>query len=81
MRLGNGEFTMKKFDERLGYVLKQERKAKKLYQSQVAKKINVSKMTISYWERGLHTMSAEQLINYCKALDIPVQEVFDRMDQ
>lgn len=71
---------MKKFDERLGYVLKTTRKAKKMNQPQVAKKLNVSKMTISYWENGKRGMSAEQLKHYCEVLNIPVQEVFDRME-
>lgn len=72
---------MKKFDERLGYVLKSERKAKKIYQPQVAKMLNVSKMTVSYWESGKHSMSAEQLKNYCEVLGISVQEVFDKMEE
>ena len=82
MELGNGEFTiMKKFDEKLGYVLRTERRAKKLYQPQIAQKLNVSKMTVSYWETGKHSMTAEQLKRYCEVLNIPVQEVFDRMEE
>ena len=81
MIIGNGEFTMKKFDERLGYVLKTARKAKKIYQPQIAKKLNVSKMTVSYWENGKHTMSAEQLKRYCDYLGLSVQEVFDKMEE
>lgn len=71
---------MKKFDEKLGYVLRETRKAKKIYQPTIAKKMKVSKMTVSYWERGIHGMSAEQLKTYCDILNIPVQEVFDKME-
>lgn len=81
MELGNGEFTMKTFDERLGYVLKNTRKAKKIHQPEVAKKLHVSKMTVSYWERGMRGMSAEQLKRYCEVLDVPVQDVFDKMEE
>lgn len=71
---------MKTFDERLGYVLKTTRKAKKLHQPDVAKKLHVTKMTVSYWERGKRGMSAEQLKGYCEVLNVPVQEVFDKME-
>lgn len=69
-----------KFNKRLGYVLKQTRRAKKVYQPQIAKKLNVSKMTVSYWESGKNSMSAEQLKRYCEALGVSVQYVLDQTD-
>lgn len=81
MKLGNGEFTfMKKFDQKLGYVLRTERRAKKMYQPQIAKELNVSKMTVSYWETGKHSMTAEQLKRYCEVIGVSVQSVLDRTD-
>lgn len=69
------------FNKRLGYVLKKTRRAKKVYQPQIAEKMNVSKMTVSYWESGTNTMSAEQLKKYCEILGVSVQEVLDQTDE
>lgn len=69
------------FDKRLGYVLKETRKSKKVYQPQIAEKLNVSKMAVSYWESGQNAISAEQLKRYCEALGVTVQEVFDKMEE
>lgn len=83
MKLGNGEFTMEKeneFNKRLGYVLKKTRRAKKVYQPQIAEKLNVSKMAVSLWESGTNSMSAEQLKKYCDVLGVPVQYILDQTD-
>lgn len=71
----------KSFNKRLGYVLKQTRRAKKVYQPQIAKELNVSKMTVSYWESGTNSMSAEQLKRYCEALGVSVQSILDQTDE
>ena len=68
------------FNKRLGYVLKKTRRAKKVYQPQIAEKLNVSKMAVSLWESGTNTMSAEQLKKYCEILGVSVQEVLDQTD-
>jgi transcriptional regulator with XRE-family HTH domain len=70
----------KDFDKKLGYVLKKTRKAKKICQPQIAEKLNVTKMAVSYWENGRNSISAEQLKQYCDAIGVSVQEVFDRME-
>ena len=70
----------KNFDKKLGYVLKKTRKAKKIYQPQIAEKLNVTKMAVSYWENGRNPISAERLKEYCDAIGVSVQEVFDRME-
>ena len=72
---------MKKFDEKLGYVLKKERKAKKIYQPEVARKMHVSKMAVSNWENGKRSMTAENLKAYCDILGVPVQCVLDQTDE
>ena len=69
------------FNKRLGYVLKKTRRAKKVYQPQIAEKLNVSKMAVSLWESGTNTMSAEQLKKYCEILGVSVQEVLDQTDE
>lgn len=70
----------KEFNKRLGYVLKETRKAKKMKQPEVADKLNVTKMTISRWESGDRTMSAKSLKEYCDVLGVPVQYVLDQAE-
>lgn len=71
----------KSFDKRLGYILKETRKSKKVYQPQIAEKLHVSKMAVSYWESGQNSISAEQLKRYCEILGVTVQEIFDKMEE
>lgn len=71
----------KEFNRRLGYVLKKTRRSKKVYQPQIAEKLNVSKMTVSYWESGTNSISAEQLKRYCDVLGVSVQYVLDQTDE
>lgn len=70
----------KDFNKKLGYVLKKTRKAKRIYQPQIAEKLNVTKMAVSHWENGRNPISAERLKQYCDAIGVSVQEVFDRME-
>ncbi len=86
MWLGNGEFTMtdekeNAFNKKLGYVLKKKRTAKRIPQSQIAQRLNVSKMAVSYWESGENGMSAKSLKEYCRVLGISVQEILDQTDE
>lgn len=69
---------MTQFDEDLGKALKECRKKKGLTQLYVAEKMHVSKMTISHWESGKRSMTAENLKRYCKVLDVSVQSILER---
>ncbi len=71
----------KEFSRKLGYVLKETRKAKKMKQPEVAKKLNVTKVTVSRWEKGDRNMSAKSLKEYCDVLGVSVQSVIDRTDE
>lgn len=71
----------KEFNKRLGYVLKETRKAKKMKQPEVADRLNVSKMTVSRWESGDRGMSAKSLKEYCAVLGVPVQYILDQAEQ
>ncbi len=51
-------------------LLKQKRQKKKLFQRQLAKKINVAQTTISSYELGKLNAKREQLKKICNALDI-----------
>lgn len=70
----------KEFEKRLGYVLKKTRRAKKMKQPEVAERLNVSKMTVSHWEKGDRSMSAKSLKEYCQVLGVPVQYILDQTD-
>lgn len=69
---------MKQFDEKLGAVLKAERKHKRMSQQSVADRMCVTKMTISHWESGKRSMTAKNLKEYCSILNISVQDVLDQ---
>lgn len=68
------------FDVRLGRALRKARIRKKLRQPYIAELMNVSKMTISHWETGNRSMTAENLSRYCKILGVTVQQIFDEME-
>lgn len=68
------------FDVRLGQALRKARIRKRLRQPYIAELMNVSKMTISHWETGKRSMTAENLSRYCKILGVTVQQIFDEME-
>lgn len=70
---------MTDFDKNLGAILKAYRQKRKLTQQGVADTLHVTKMTISHWESGKRSMTAENLKRYCQVIDVPVQEIFGRM--
>lgn len=70
---------MTDFDINLGGILKEYRLSKKLSQLDVASRLHVTKMTVSHWENGKRSMTAENLKRYCDVLGISVQSVFNRM--
>lgn len=67
------------FYKTLGPILRELRIKKRISQAQVADKVGVTKMMISHWERGNRKIMAHQLVDYCNALGVTVQSVFDRM--
>lgn len=69
---------MTQFDETLGAVLRDCRVKKKMTQQELSKKMHVTKMTISHWENGKRSMTAENLKRYCQILDVSVQSVLER---
>lgn len=69
------------FNRKLGYVLKKHRTAKKVPQTQIAQRLNVSKMAVSYWESGENGMSAKSLKEYCRVIGVSVQDVLDQTDE
>ena len=62
--------------------MKQERESRGITQQEVAHKCNLTKNYISSLERGLNKCSAETLILYAKAINVPVSVlVGDMADQ
>ena len=72
---GNGEFTMKNYNVKIGAYLAKERRAKKITQAQLADRLGVTKAAVSNWERGKRTIYADQMLEYCDQLGIDPQEL------
>lgn len=69
------------FDEKLGAVLRSVRESKNISQPEMARRLGVTKMTISHWETGKRFMHANKVKKYCDALGVTVQSVFDMMEE
>lgn len=68
--------------KKIGIFIAQERKAKKLTQEALAKKLYVSAKTVSKWENGNGLPDTCLLQNLCEILDISVNELLsgERLD-
>lgn len=63
--------------EKIGKFILENRKKKKLTQSELAKRLKVSNHTISNWENGKSMPSYELLIPLTKELDISITELIN----
>ncbi len=61
--------------DKIGKFISEKRKEKKLTQSDLAEKLNISDRAISKWERGLCLPDASIMLELCKILDISVNEL------
>ena len=64
-------------DQRLGKVLHDQRRTKGIKQLTIARKLKVSLSYISKIENGKIPIYALLLFQYCKAIDLPIQEIFN----
>lgn len=71
---------MKQFDIELGEVMRRNREAKRITLAQIAKRLQVSEVSVHYWETGKRQINASTLKEYCAVLGIKVQALFDEMD-
>ncbi len=71
----------KNFNEILGNELRIRRIKKGYSLEYVARCMNVSKMSVSYWETGKRAMYATTFMKYCKILGCPAQDVFISVDK
>lgn len=60
----------------LGSILKEYRERKGLHQSDIAKQLGTTKAAISNYETGYRSISAKALKDYCKAINVSVDEIF-----
>lgn len=62
--------------EKIGQLIKNIRRAKKMSQMKLAEMVNVSYQQIQKYEKGISSISIERLKQISKALDIPVNLFF-----
>ncbi len=62
-------------NEKIGRLIGEKRKEKKMTQSELAEILYVSNKTVSKWERGLGFPSIEILLPLSKTLDIRLEEL------
>ncbi len=67
------------FYEMLGAVLRQERKKRGLSLVDVAKRLNISKSSLAYYETGERAISALMLKRYCDLLGYSLDEIFAKV--
>lgn len=67
------------FDKQLGQIIKSEREKTGLTLEQVANKMGISKQAVSHYETGIRQMWASTLRDYCKAVGINMNDVFDKI--
>lgn len=66
---------------KLGKLIKENRKAKKLSQRQLGERVGVSYQTIAYWENGSRAPIPANLIQLARALDKPDDFFFCRVPE
>lgn len=71
--------TDKEFNERLGAILRAERKRRDWSLQYVAERVGVSSAAVHYWETGKKTLSALSLSRYCDVLGVSIDYIFNRV--
>lgn len=66
-------------DEKLGSILESERKKRKISRRSFAKHLRKSDVCLLYWEKGKRSISMEDLIAYCNALNIDWLDVMKKL--
>lgn len=66
---------MKNYNAEIGTWLAKKREEKGLSQSDVAKRMNVTKSAVHYWETNKREIRADRMIEYCLVLDVSPQEL------
>ena len=61
---------------KIGKFIKQKRKEKKITQSELAEKLNVTDRAISKWENGICMPDSGIIAELCKILNITINDLF-----
>ena len=61
---------------RIGKFIQEKRKSKKMTQSELAEKLNVTDRAISKWENGICLPDVSNIQALCKILDISINDLF-----
>ena len=62
---------------KIGKFIADLRKEKKITQSELAEKLNITDRAVSKWERGLSLPDADKMLELCSILDINVNELLN----
>lgn len=71
---------MKDMNAEIGKAMKKFRKQKHLSMQYVADKVGVTRTAVHYWETGKRTIYASNLLEYCKAIGVNVNDVIAEVD-
>ncbi len=63
--------------QKVGKVIKEERKLKGLTQTQVATLFHMTQQQYSRFENGVFELNYQQIIDICKLLDLTPNDLFD----
>ncbi len=61
---------------KIGKFISTKRKEKKITQSELAEKLNITNRAISKWENGFCSPDASNMLDLCKILDIKINDLF-----
>ena len=61
---------------KIGNFIQQRRKEKKITQSKLAERLNVSDRAVSKWENGICLPDVSNISELCKILDISINDLF-----
>lgn len=65
----------------IGQLIAEVRKKKKMSQEELAKKLHISRQTLSSWETGRSEPTANMLVSICKLLAIDISDIIHNEDE
>ena len=67
------------FYKELGALLRDARKSASLTQQDIADRLRVSRTTVASWEIGRRVIYADDLMKYCDALNLDINDVIAKV--
>lgn len=65
----------------LGATMTELREAKKLSQTEVARRLGLDPSTVTHWEQGSNRVKLHALLNWCRAVGVDPADVVTRVVQ